>query len=53
MKIGITYDLKDDYLALGYDKETCAEFDSIDTIDAIGCLRPFDALAYPWMNSRA
>jgi D-alanine-D-alanine ligase len=35
MKIGITYDLKDDYLALGYDKETCAEFDSIETIDAI------------------
>ncbi len=35
MKVGITYDLKDDYLALGFDKETCAEFDSIDTIDAI------------------
>jgi D-alanine-D-alanine ligase len=35
MKIGITYDLKDDYLALGYDKETCAEFDSIETINAI------------------
>lgn len=34
-KIGITYDLKDDYLAQGFDKETCAEFDSIETIDAI------------------
>ncbi len=35
MRVGITYDLKDDYLALGFDKETCAEFDSIETIDAI------------------
>jgi len=35
MKVGITYDLKDDYLARGMTKETCAEFDSIETIDAI------------------
>ena len=35
MKVGITYDLKDDYLALGLSKEECAEFDSIETIDAI------------------
>ena len=35
MKVGITYDLKDDYLALGFDKETCAEFDSVETINAI------------------
>lgn len=35
MKIGLTYDLKDDYLAQGFDKETCAEFDSVETIDAI------------------
>jgi len=35
MRIGITYDLKDDYLALGFDKEACAEFDSLETIDAI------------------
>ena len=35
MRVGITYDLKDDYLAKGFDKETCAEFDSIETIDAI------------------
>ncbi len=35
MLVGLTYDLKDDYLALGFDKETCAEFDSIETIDAI------------------
>lgn len=35
MKVGITYDLKDDYLALGFDKETCAEFDSLETINAI------------------
>jgi len=35
MKVGITYDLKDDYLAQGLSKEACAEFDSIETIDAI------------------
>ena len=35
MLIGITYDLKDDYLALGFSKEACAEFDSKETIDAI------------------
>lgn len=36
MKIGITYDLKDDYLAMGMSEEETAEFDSIDTIEAIG-----------------
>jgi D-alanine-D-alanine ligase len=35
MQVGLTYDLKDDYLARGYDSETCAEFDSPETIDAI------------------
>lgn len=35
MDIGITYDLKEDYLAQGYDKEQVAELDSIDTIEAI------------------
>lgn len=35
MHIALTYDLKDDYLAQGFDKEACAEFDSIETIDAI------------------
>lgn len=35
MRVGITFDLKDDYLAMGFDKETCAEFDSIETINAI------------------
>lgn len=35
MRVGITYDLKDDYLAMGFDKEACAEFDSIETINAI------------------
>jgi D-alanine-D-alanine ligase len=35
MLAGITYDLKDDYLAQGMDKEACAEFDSVETIDAI------------------
>jgi len=35
MNIGITYDLRDDYLKLGYSEEDTAEFDRIDTIDAI------------------
>lgn len=35
MKIGITYDLRDDYLAEGYSEEETAEFDRPDTIDAI------------------
>ena len=35
MLIGITYDLKDDYLAEGYSAEESAEFDCIETIDAI------------------
>lgn len=35
MRIGITYDLKDDYLAQGWSEEDAAEFDSIVTIDAI------------------
>ncbi len=35
MKIGITYDLKEDYLREGYSTEETAELDSIETIDAI------------------
>ncbi len=35
LKIGITYDLRDDYLAEGYSEEETAEFDRPDTIDAI------------------
>ena len=35
MLIGLTYDLKDDYIALGYKDEEVAEFDSLITIDAI------------------
>jgi D-alanine-D-alanine ligase len=33
--IGLTYDLKDDYINKGYDSETVAELDSIETINAI------------------
>jgi D-alanine-D-alanine ligase len=40
MKVGFTYDLRDDYLAQGYDEETAAEFDRPETIEAIaGILR--------------
>ncbi|MEZ5592652.1 MAG: D-alanine--D-alanine ligase [Gammaproteobacteria bacterium] len=35
MQIGLTYDLREDYLALGYSDEETAEFDRPDTIEAI------------------
>lgn len=35
MRIGMTYDLRDDYLAAGYSEEETAEFDRADTIDSI------------------
>ena len=35
MNVGITFDLRDEYLAEGYGQEETAEFDSIETIDAI------------------
>lgn len=35
MHVGITYDLRDQYLAEGYSEEETAEFDRADTIDAI------------------
>jgi D-alanine-D-alanine ligase len=35
MKIGLTYDLKDEYLKLGFTEEESAEFDKPDTIEAI------------------
>ncbi len=35
MKVGLTYDLKDDYKDAGLDPETIAELDSIDTVEGI------------------
>jgi D-alanine-D-alanine ligase len=35
MKIGLTYDIRKDYLALGFSEEETAEFDRSETIDAI------------------
>jgi D-alanine-D-alanine ligase len=35
LKIGMAYDLRDDYLAEGYSEEETAEFDCAETIDAI------------------
>lgn len=35
MKVGLTYDLREDYLAEGYTEEVTAEFDSPVTIEAI------------------
>ena len=35
MKLGLTYDLRDDYLAQGYTPEQTAEFDKAETIDAL------------------
>jgi len=35
MRVGITYDLRSEYLDRGYGEEETAEFDSLETIDAI------------------
>lgn len=35
MKIGLTYDLREDYLALGFSDEEAGEFDAAETIDAV------------------
>jgi D-alanine-D-alanine ligase len=35
LRIGFTYDLKSDYLALGFSEHAVAEFDSAETVDAI------------------
>jgi len=35
IKVGLTYDLKEDYLRLGYTNEEVAEFDAPETIDAL------------------
>lgn len=35
MRIGITFDLREDYALQGYDEEQTAEFDHLDTIEAI------------------
>jgi len=38
MRVGITYDLRSDYLAEGWSEEETAEFDSVVTIDAIAAV---------------
>jgi len=35
IKVGLTFDLKEDYLRQGYSKEQVAEFDAPETIDAL------------------
>jgi len=35
IKVGLTFDLKDDYLRLGYSQEEVAEFDSLGTIESL------------------
>jgi D-alanine-D-alanine ligase len=35
MLIGVTFDLRSDYLAMGYDEEETAEFDSEITVSAL------------------
>jgi len=35
MRVGFTYDLRDDYRALGFSEEATAEFDAPETIDAL------------------
>src|SRR5262245_4980672 len=41
LAVGLTFDLRDEYRRLGYSAEAAAEFDSIETIDAID-----DSLTY-------
>ena len=53
MKIGITYDLRDYYLACGMNEEDTAEFDRMDTISAIdGALRDLGYETDPVGNVR-
>jgi D-alanine-D-alanine ligase len=35
VRIGLTYDLRDDYLAMGYSEDETAEFDRVSTVEAI------------------
>lgn len=35
MRIGLVYDLRDDYRAMGFSEEQTAEFDSIETVDGM------------------
>ena len=42
MRIGLTYDLRSDYLKEGYSLEETAEFDKVETID--GLVGAMDAL---------
>jgi len=35
MIIGITYDLREDYISMGFSEEDAAEFDTIGTIEGI------------------
>jgi D-alanine-D-alanine ligase len=44
MKIGFTYDLKDDYYKIGFTKEQCAEFDTENTIHNL--CQTIEALGY-------
>jgi D-alanine-D-alanine ligase len=44
MLVGLTYDLRQDYLDEGYGEEETAEFDRVDTIDAIA--RTLEELGY-------
>ncbi|MCB1685329.1 MAG: hypothetical protein R3E82_18985 [Pseudomonadales bacterium] len=44
LHIGLTYDLRDEYLAQGYSEEETAEFDQPGTIDALG--NALEALGY-------
>ncbi|MBX3317335.1 MAG: ATP-grasp domain-containing protein [Phycisphaeraceae bacterium] len=38
MHIGLTYDLKDEYLAQGYTPDECSELDCVETVDALAAV---------------
>lgn len=37
LTVGLTYDLRDEYRALGWSNEASGEFDEVETIDALAC----------------
>ncbi len=54
MRVGITYDLRQDYLAEGYGEEETAEFDRPDTVEAIAqALERWGHQAVPIGHSRS
>lgn len=53
LRVGLTYDLRSEYLAMGYGEEETAEFDRADTIEHLaGALRQLGHAAEPIGHAR-